>query len=88
MWLKNCRGKNRRLDGRTHHSARSLLLKDHRRPLIDADLDTVSNLDERNTAVHAVLLSVEGHCPFNRARACPLPLIANVNFSYLVILVS
>jgi hypothetical protein len=36
---------------------------------MDTYLHTVGNLDERNAAVHAVLLSVEGHGSRNRARA-------------------
>jgi hypothetical protein len=34
---------------------------------IDRYLDAVSNLDERNATVHAELLAVEGHCPFDRS---------------------
>jgi hypothetical protein len=34
-------------------------------------LYTVSNFDERNATVHAVLLSVESHRPFDGADACP-----------------
>jgi hypothetical protein len=50
-----------------------LLLKDHRRaanslPLeVDSHLDAVSDSDEGNAAVHPVVLTVEGHRPFNRA---------------------
>ena len=35
-------------------------------------LDTVSNLDERNAAVHPELFAVEGHCSIDRINACPL----------------
>jgi hypothetical protein len=53
-----------------------LLLKDHRRPAdsfpfeVDDDLDTVGNFDKRNTFVHPIVFTVEGHCSFDRARAC------------------
>jgi hypothetical protein len=48
--------------------ARWLLLQVHPGPAdpfrfeIDGYLDTVSNLDERNAAVHPELFAVEGHC--------------------------
>jgi hypothetical protein len=48
-----------------------LLLKIHRRPAdpfsgeIDGYLYTVGNFDEWNATVHAVLLSVECHRPFD-----------------------
>lgn len=48
-----------------------LLLQVHRRAAdpfrleIDSHLDTVSDLDEGNTAVHPILLTVEGHRPVN-----------------------
>ena len=54
-----------------------LLLKGHRRPAdslhleIHGHLDAVGNLDEGNAAVHSVVLTVEGHRPFDRARARP-----------------
>ena len=54
------------------------LVKDHRRPAdsfpfeVDGDLDTVGNFDKRNSFVHPVVFTIEGHCPLNRARACPL----------------
>jgi hypothetical protein len=52
-----------------------LLLKDHRRPADslrlegDGHLDAVGDSDEGNAAVHAVFLTVEGHCAVNLARA-------------------
>ena len=54
------------------------MLKDYRRPAdpfpleVDADLDTVGNFDKRNSFVHPIVFTVEGHCPFNRAKACSL----------------
>jgi hypothetical protein len=51
----------------------SLLLKVHRRPAnslcleVHGHLDTVCDLDEGNAAVHPVILTVESHCPFDRA---------------------
>jgi hypothetical protein len=39
---------------------------------VDAYLNTVGNLDERNAAIHAVLFSVEGHCSIDCSRTCPL----------------
>ena len=39
---------------------------------VDSNLDAVGNLDEGDAAVHPVVLTVEGHCPFNLAYACPL----------------
>jgi hypothetical protein len=50
-----------------------LLLKIHwrtadARPLqVDSHLDAVGDLDEGNAAVHALLLTIEGHCPLNSA---------------------
>jgi hypothetical protein len=58
--------------------ARWLLLQVHPGPAdpfrfeIDGYLDTVSNLDERNAAVHPELFAVEGHCSIDRINACPL----------------
>jgi len=55
-----------------------LLLKDHRRPADslclkgDSYLDTVGDPNERNAAVHTIVLAVEGHCPFNLAYAFAL----------------
>jgi hypothetical protein len=34
---------------------------------VDCHLDPISDPDERNAAVHAVVLAVEGHRPFNLA---------------------
>src|SRR6266480_4264269 len=34
---------------------------------VDCHLDAISDFDERNAAVHAVVLAVEGHRPFNLA---------------------
>src|SRR5208283_185792 len=65
-------------DQRNVSSAAWLLLKDHRRAAypfsndVDADRDTVGNFDKGNSFVHTVVLTVEGHCAFNRARACSL----------------
>jgi hypothetical protein len=39
---------------------------------VDSYLDAVGNLDERDATIHPVLLTVEGHHPFDRARASPL----------------
>jgi len=50
-----------------------LLLQLQRRPAgsfpleVDGHLNAVGSFDERNAAVHPVVLTVEGHCPFNRA---------------------
>ena len=50
-----------------------LWLKDQRRtadslPLeVDSHLDAVGDCDEGNTFSHPVVLTVEGHCPFNLA---------------------
>src|ERR1700751_1619455 len=65
-----------------HHSLQALeqkrLLKIDGRPTdalpfeVDSYLDTVGNLDKGNAIIHAVLLSVEGHCPFDCPRAGPL----------------
>jgi hypothetical protein len=58
--------------------ARWLLLQVHPSPAdpfrfeIHGYLDTVSNLDERNAAVHPELFAVEGHCSIDRINACPL----------------
>ena len=38
---------------------------------VDSDLYTIRDLDKRDTAVHAVLLAVEGHGSRNCARAGP-----------------
>ena len=49
----------------------SLLLKDQWRAANSVDcqkdrhLDAIGNLDERNTAIHAVVLSIKGHCSRN-----------------------
>ena len=67
-----------------------LLLKDHRRPTdsfpfeVDGDFDTVGNFYKRNSFVHPVVFTVEGHCPLTVPVPVPLPLIANVSFSCLV----
>src|SRR5580658_5023064 len=56
-----------------------LFLVDKRRPADfvglkgDRHLDAVADLDERDTFVHPVVLTVEGHYPFNAALA-PVPL--------------
>jgi hypothetical protein len=48
-----------------------LLLKGQRRPAdslpleVEGYVDMVGDLDERNTAVHPVVLTVEDHCPLN-----------------------
>ena len=58
--------------------ARWLLLQVHPSPAdpfrfeIDGYLDAVSNLDERNAAVHPELFAIEGHCSIDRINACPL----------------
>jgi hypothetical protein len=50
-----------------------LLLKYQRRPAnslameVDCHLDTVGDPDEGDAAVHPIVLTVEGHCPFNLA---------------------
>ena len=38
----------------------------------DRYLDAVGDLDERNAAIHAVVLSIKGHCPRNLSVASPL----------------
>jgi hypothetical protein len=54
-----------------------LWLKNHRRLAdslrleVASHLDAVADLDERNAAIHAVVLPVESHCPLNRSRVCP-----------------
>src|SRR5215467_2500089 len=56
----------------------SLLLKDQWRAANSVDyqkdrhLDAIGNLDERNTAIHAVVLSIKGHCSRNLPVARPL----------------
>ena len=51
---------------------------------VDTHLDAVGDLDEGNAAVHSVVLTVEGHCPFDLAYACPLaPVTVNVSVSGL-----
>src|SRR6266403_6343259 len=56
-----------------------LRIESHRRSAdslraeVDVHFNAVGNLDEGNTFVHAVVLTVEGHCPFDRAGACPFP---------------
>ena len=58
--------------------ARWLLLQFHPSPAdpfrfeIHGYLDAVSNLDERNAAVHPELFAIEGHCSIDRINACPL----------------
>ena len=53
----------------------ALLLRDQRRPTdsfcleVDSYVDMVGDLDERNTAVNSVVLTVEDHGPLNLARA-------------------
>src|SRR5215469_11837594 len=42
---------------------------------VNRDLHAVGNSDERNAAVHAELLAVERHCPFNLSRALALTVI-------------
>jgi hypothetical protein len=55
-----------------------LLLKHHRRPTDSLPLevhdhfDAISDFDERNAAVHTVVLPVESHGAGNRALAGPL----------------
>src|SRR5208283_3166967 len=55
-----------------------LFLVDKRRPTElmglkgDRYLDAVADLDERDAFVHPVVLTVEGHCPFDAALACAL----------------
>ena len=55
-----------------------LLLKYQRRSAyslpfeVDCHLDPISDFDERNAAVHAIVLAVEGHRPFDLARTSPL----------------
>jgi hypothetical protein len=62
-----------RCEGAWLKCLRWLLLQVDRRPAdpfsgeIDGYLYTVSNFDERNATVHAVLLAVEGHYPFDSA---------------------
>ena len=51
---------------------------------IDGYLYTVSNFDERNAAVHAVLLSVECHCPFDGPAPFPSRGTVSVSLSCLV----
>jgi hypothetical protein len=54
-------------------SDQALLLKVHRGAAdsvcleVHGHLDTVCDLDEGNATVHPVILTVEGHCPFDRA---------------------
>src|ERR1700751_6486368 len=77
-----------------HHSLQALeqkrLLKIDGRPTdalpfeVDSYLDTVGNLDKGNATIHAVLLSVEGHCPFDCSEPVPSPVIVKFNFSCLV----
>ena len=65
-----------RTEGRAARFLRSLF-KNWGRPAdsfsleVDTHLDAVGNFDEGNAAVHPVLLTVEGHCPFNAARTFP-----------------
>jgi hypothetical protein len=53
----------------------NLLLENQRRLAdscsfeLDVDFNAIGNLG--NTAVHSVVLTIEGHRPFNLARACP-----------------
>jgi hypothetical protein len=64
-----------------------LFLKDDRRPAdtlpfkVDDYLYVVNDLDERNTIVHTVFLTVEGHRPRNRARSCSFTGNHNSSFS-------
>src|SRR5208283_2822912 len=57
-----------------------LWLKDHRKPADsfrlqgESYLDAVGDPDKRNAAVHPVVPTVEGHCPFNIAGGCPFSL--------------
>jgi hypothetical protein len=50
-----------------------LLLKHQRRPAnslpleVDSHLDAVGDPDEGNALIHPVVLTIEGHCPFDRA---------------------
>src|SRR5438552_6109391 len=59
------------------HSAGRLWLESNWRPAdalrfkVDSHLNAVRNLNEGNTAVHPIVLAVEGHCPVNLARAGP-----------------
>jgi hypothetical protein len=59
-------------------STRWLLREGHGRPAdpfrceVNLDLDTVGNFDKRNSFVHPLVFTVEGHCSFNCSRARPL----------------
>ena len=52
--------------------------EDHWRPAdtfrfeVDSDFDAVGNFDKRNHFVHPVILTVEGHCPFDRCQSLSL----------------
>ena len=54
------------------------MLEDYRRPAdslsfeVDGHLDAVGNFDKRNSFVHPVVLTVEGHCSFDCSCARPL----------------
>src|SRR5215469_14257554 len=56
----------------------SLLLKDQWRTANAVDyeinryLNAIGNLDERNAAIHTVVLSIKSHCPGNLPMAGPL----------------
>ena len=41
---------------------------------VDSHLDAVGNFDKRNSFVHPMVLTVEGHCPFDRSCARPVTL--------------
>ncbi len=53
-------------------SARWPSLEDYRRSAdsfrfeVDSHLDAVGNFDKRGSSIHPVVLTVEGHCPFDR----------------------